>query len=157
MCFYLWTLSCSSVSLLASTMGWLLCFVLLFFFSESPAVGCVQYSFMDLAPHTRIRYHAVLPVLHHQETSSQHCCVMHVSVMHISEHCLKLTILSVPQIDIPKRDWHIRTHVHCENRSLIQSLVLTIMWCLLLILEGFPSIPCWRCSDNQGCTVMCWP
>ena len=29
-----------------------------------------------------------------------------------------------PQIDIPKHDRRIRTHVHCENRSLIQSLAL---------------------------------
>jgi len=28
------------------------------------------------------------------------------------------------QIDIPERDRHVRTYVHCENRSLIQSLTL---------------------------------
>ena len=55
-----WTLSCSSVALLASTLGWLLCL----FFSESPAIGCAQQSFMQWGLqniYVARANHAVLP------------------------------------------------------------------------------------------------
>ena len=76
--FYFWTLSCSSVALLASPVGWLL----YFFVSESPAVSCVQHSFMHLAPQictVQKASCAALPIPHTQRTSSRRYRVMHIS------------------------------------------------------------------------------
>ena len=58
-------------------------------------------------------------VVRHQKTLSRHRHVMHVSDILPRCEC-KLTFRARPQIDIPKCD----QHVHCENRSLIQSLAL---------------------------------
>ena len=44
-----------------------------------------------------------------------------------------------PQIDVPKHDRHVHTHVHCENRSLIQSLTLMCSAIKLLTLS-------WACN-----------
>ena len=107
---------------------WLLWWADFFAFiaTESPAVGCVQHSFMHLALQIRTSRRAsrtALPVLRSRETSSQRRRVMHVSGISDGREC-KLTFLGRPQIDIPKRDRHVRTHVHCENRSLTQSSAL---------------------------------
>ena len=50
-------------------------------------------------------------------------CVLCMWVGHVeqmSERCPSTRA----QIDIPERDRHVRTHIHCENKSLIQSLAL---------------------------------
>ena len=99
--FYFWILSCSSITLLALRCADFFAF----FVSESPAVSCVQHSFMHLAMQIRTSRrtsHAALPVLCSQETSSQRPCVMRVSgILSRCEH--KLTFWGWPQIDIPKR------------------------------------------------------
>ena len=83
--------------------GWPLCF----FSSESPAVGCVQHSFMDLAPQIctlRRSSSTVLPILQCQETLSWRRRVMHISDI-LPRRDLKLTFLSVT-------DMYIRTYAH---------------------------------------------
>ena len=62
----------------------------------------------------------VLPVLRHQNTLSQRRHVHVVSDI-LPGRDLKLTFLSVT--DTYMRTY-VRMHVHCENRSLIQSLML---------------------------------
>ena len=92
--FYFWTLSCSSVALFASTVGWLLCF----FVSELPAVSCVQHSFLHLAPQIQTSQrasHTALPVLHSQETSSCNAHILSRRKCKLTFQCdLKLTFLS---------------------------------------------------------------
>ena len=97
------TLSCSSVPLLASTVGWLLCF----FFLELPAVGSIQHSvafsiqpFMDLAPQIRTlrrASRAVFPIIRRRvlHVSDTLPCPRRISTNWHSERDLKLTFLSV--------------------------------------------------------------
>ena len=84
--------------------------------------------------------HAILPFLCRQETSSRYHRVMHVSnILPGCEH--KLTFWVWPQIDIPKAILQIdtpktHTHIHCKNRSLIQSLTLMRPAIMKYILRG---------------------
>ena len=98
----------SSVDLLASTVGWLLCL----FFSESPAIGYVQHSWLRKIYTLQRASRVVLPVLRHKQMSSR---CRHV--MHISNRDFKLTFISVTNT-------YIRTYAHPKNRSLIQSFAL---------------------------------
>ena len=96
-------------------------------FSMAPTVGCV----LDSAKCVRCRgptalsYPSSIVKKHHSSLSSiarlgirySLCQCMHVTMrsLHTCEH--KLTFLSVT-------DTYVHTYVHCENRSLIQSLAL---------------------------------
>ena len=108
--FYFWTL------LVLLSLYWLLRWAefFAFFVSELPAVGYVQHSFMHLAPQIRTLRRvsrAALPVFCSQETSPWRRCVMHI--FGILSRCEpKLTFRGWPQIDIPKRYWHVRTYIH---------------------------------------------
>ena len=108
--FYYWTLFFSSVDILASTVGWLLCL----FFSESPAIGYVQYwvSWLRKIYTLQRASRVVLPVLRHKQMSSRRR-----HVMHVSNRDFKLTFISVT-------DTYVRTYIHPKNRSLIQSFAL---------------------------------
>ena len=69
---------------LVPSLYWLLLWADFFAFiaCESPAVVCVQHSFMHLALQIRMSRRAsraALPILHSQETSTQHRRVLHVS------------------------------------------------------------------------------
>ena len=105
-----------------------------FFFSQSfqPSAAfsiCLCTWFRKI--HTLQRAsHAVFPFLHHQETLSRHCRVIHVyDILPGPGRECKLTFQAWPQIDILKRyhkltflnvtNTYVCTHVHCENRSLI--------------------------------------
>ena len=117
------TFSCSSVPLLASTVGWLLCFS----FLESPAIGCIQHlivyglgsanTYVVKGQLCCLPYH-----LSSRKTSLCNARIRYPALPQARER--KLTFRAWSQIDIPKCDRQVHTHVHCENRSLIQSLIL---------------------------------
>ena len=98
---YFWTLSCSSVALLASTVDWLLCFV--FSQSHQPlALFSTRLCTWLRKIHTLQRANcAVLPILRLQETSSRCRRVMHISDI-LPGHERKLTLRVWPPIDILK-------------------------------------------------------
>ena len=101
------------VLFLASFVHWLRCFHFM-----SLTVGCIQHKTRTLRRTCR----AVLHVLHCQEApffpviDLLRRCTWHMSFW--ARACTWV------QIDIPERDRHVHTHVHCEDKSLIQSLTL---------------------------------
>ena len=105
-------LSTVELFLVLPLLYWLLWWADFFAFivSESSSVGCVQHSFMHLAPQictSRRASHTALPVLPSQETLSRHRRVMHVSGI-MSGRERKLTFISV--IDMYVRTY-IRTYI----------------------------------------------
>ena len=118
--FYCWTLSCS--------LGFYSGLTSLFYsLSESLVVGCVQHSLLHLTlPNTYVAKAKPRcpsrPPSPKKMSSQRH--VMHMVSDILPGHDLKLTFLSATQIYIPNHDRHVHTYIHCENRSLIQSLAL---------------------------------
>ena len=117
------TLFCSSVPLLAYTVGWLLCF----FFLELLPVGCVQHLIIYGlgSANTYIVKGQLCCLLYHLSSRKTSLCnarIRYPALPQARER--KLTFRAWSQIDIPKCDRQVHTHVHCENRSLIQSLIL---------------------------------
>ena len=105
------------------------------FFSESPAVGCIQQSFMHLVPQMRIRCEgpAALPSSSSEAPSPRNVAPTSSCDARIRHPAPARAQIYIPRIDIPKRyrklaflkrDRHVRTHAHPENRSPIQSLAL---------------------------------
>ena len=96
--FYFQTLSCSLLALLASTTDWLLNFLI----SESPAIGCVQHSFL----------HFTLPNTYVAK-AQQHCPLRPRNIV-LTSMCnawisdTRVPERAWPEIDIPKCD-HIVT------------------------------------------------
>ena len=99
------TLSCSSVPLLASTAGWLLCL----FFLELPAVGCVQHSTIHGLSSANTYVAKGQPCCLPYHPSS---CIARIRYPALPQaHKHQLTFRAWPQIDIPKCDRHMHTYI----------------------------------------------
>ena len=123
-CFLLYTFSYSSLALLASTVHWFRCFLFL------NAANCQVHSVLDSAKHVRCRGPAALSSIVKNRRSFL-SSIARLGIRHplMSVQCtwtwhLSSSACTWAQIDITERDRHVHTHVHCENRSLIQSLVV---------------------------------
>ena len=89
--FYFWLDSCSSVALLASTVGWLPYFL----FSVASCRLC-SASFMHFAPQIRTLWRAsrtALPVLHRPQKVVRRHCVMYVLLTSRGLECVIVTKL----------------------------------------------------------------
>ena len=124
-------LSTVELFLLLFLLSWLLqwtadLLVLFFVGIASRRLRSALASALDSAKCIRCKGQAALSfpssVAKKKMSSQRH--VMHVVSDILPGHDLKLTFLSATQIYIPNHDRHIHTYIHCENRSLIQSLVL---------------------------------
>ena len=120
--FPLWTLSCSLLPLLASTVDWLLFFFFLKVSSRRLHSALVLHWTL---PNTYVvkaqpRCHSCPPLPRNIIPTSS--CNEPISDAWVPERKRNLTFWVWPLIDISKRD--IRAYTHPENRSLIQSLTL---------------------------------
>ena len=149
MCLLLWTFSCSLLALLASTVHWLCCYLFL------NAANHRLRSVLDSTKHVHCGGLAALSypssIVKKRHSSLSRPCPLSFKARHISASGIsswvsardtwghlrerKLTFLSVT-------DTYVHTYVHCENRSLIQSLALMcsatryMIMCLMLSMRS---------------------
>ena len=131
--FFFCTFSCSRLALLASTVTWLRCFLFLNasnhrLHSVLDSAKCVRCGGL-----TALSYPSSVVKKRHSSLSSMSRPGIRYSP--ILCHCMwrmRSSACTWVQSDIPEHDSHvrtcihtcIRTYIHCENRYLIQSLVL---------------------------------
>ena len=126
-CFLLCTFSYSSLALLASTVHWFRCFLFL------NAANRWLRSVLDSAKHIRCRGPAALS---YPSSIVKNCHSFLSSIARLGIHYPRVSVQCTwtwrlsssactwAQIDITEHNRHVRTHVHCESRSLIQSLAV---------------------------------
>ena len=104
--------------------SWLLLYIdfVAFSFSVSPTIGCIQH----LTPHMYVAEDQPrCPPRPPLSRSTVFSCPRPPSSVHVTHEFLSVHMnANECEIDIPERDRYARTYVHCENRSLIQSLAL---------------------------------
>ena len=123
----------NSFSFFRRSIGFYLGQTSLLFVSELPAISCVSIclcTWICKIRTLRRASHTVLPFLHRPDI----CCVMHISdILPGSERKLIFRAWLQIQIDFQLIFLNVtntytrtyaRTHIHCENRSLIQSFTL---------------------------------